>query len=85
MIEAIGIVGGSFAVLLGMWGLVKLIARGTARSEAASALEACLDRENERHVRSLLLVRGHLLRPDVRDAAKVWLLERENEAAEKRG
>lgn len=79
MIEAICVIGGTFAMLLAVLVLTKVVGHAIARSDAATALESCLDRENVKEVRALLLVRGHLLRPEVRDAANVWLLERENE------
>lgn len=58
--------------------IILAVGRGEERKHAAVQLEVCMDRGNETCVRSLLLVRGHLLRKDVRDAAQVWLIERDN-------
>jgi len=65
--------------------LVQAIERGYHRAGAATQLEECMDRNNVTGVRSLLLVRGHLLRKDVREAAQVWLIEKDNAAADKKG
>jgi hypothetical protein len=62
-----------------VWLMVRAIVLGVARGDAADMLEKCMDRGNAEHVRSLLIVRGHLLRKDVREAATSWLVERDNE------
>ena len=82
MIEGLAVVA---VVMLGILALVGFVGYAIAKSETADALERHIAADEAKEASALLLTRGHLLRPDVRDAAKVWLLERENESAEKKG
>jgi enhancing lycopene biosynthesis protein 2 len=65
-------------VVVTVAGLLRLILYFFARDEAESNLLARLANEDVKGVQAVLLVSGRLLRKDVRDAAQVWLQERDS-------
>lgn len=68
---------GVLAVAAGVW----LFVRSIARSEVASALCTAIERDNVRWVKAILVTYRHRLQKEQREAAELWLIERDNEKA----
>lgn len=74
MTWAIGVVA---VIAFFVW-VVRAVYRSDMRQYAEAALWDAIEEETTSRVRAVLISRGHYLRKDTRDAANVWLLEREN-------